>query len=111
MILKIRARHFKDTFFSAYRNCAICKALKEHFPGKEVREHVSSTLIDEERWPHENYDALLFEEDAMQAKVHNYDDTVVRIININGLEVDTYPPLSSTTAEDLLKESVLAVVQ
>lgn len=105
MILKIRARHFKNTAFFTPCNCAISKALKELYPEGDVpliSEQIDYIIVAGKEYKHESYPAISFHEDQANAVAHNFDDTVIRVVNIEGLEPT--PELSTVTAEQLLRE-------
>jgi len=83
ILLNLLARHFKDTNYVC--NCAIEKAaeemLKEH-----VTEHVDSLCIHKHdgivEYNHEWYGRALFNADADNAANANFDDTIIRTIEL-----------------------------
>jgi hypothetical protein len=103
MILKIRARHFKGAHFFDPCNCAITKALMEHFPAKFISEDIDRIHVGKETYTHESYPHSNFKEDMINATAHNFDDTVIRVVNIKGLQEPV--ELSTLTSRQLLQES------
>lgn len=45
MILQLKAKHFKNTYYQNIYNCAISKAAKEHFNVKEAIETVTHLSV------------------------------------------------------------------
>lgn len=86
--LPLRARHFEGTEFGDCENCSISKGYKDLTGEKNVSEGAVSlnvydkrfTLI--KRFKHRLYDAYDFAEDRLKAIAHNYDDTIIRTIEL-----------------------------
>jgi hypothetical protein len=100
MILKLRARHFKDTEFCGKHNgkgpCAIEKALHEIFKNTLINECFDRVYVGglDNRHYHERYDSETFHADQKQAEILNYSEDVIREINI--------PTLQEPSGEELV---------
>jgi hypothetical protein len=86
--LKLKAKHFKDTIFVNNTNCAIAKAAKEQFKVEKVSEGIDTLYVrfsnfQETEYKHEYYGDIDFNQDLEIAKKHNYDDTIIRKIELN----------------------------
>jgi hypothetical protein len=86
--LELKAKHFKDTIFVSITDCAISKAAKEQFKVKNVFEgldilSVKFSNLQETEYKHEYYGDRDFNQDLEIAKKHNYDDTIIRKIELN----------------------------
>lgn len=125
MILKLKAKHFLKTSYSDASNCAMCKALKDVFPNHFPLEIVDAIRLldkpvgeyfDEDNFPlsdlpmkyyHESYSLDHFTDDRRKAAQYNFDETIIREIEIIGLE-EPAVELSTITVDQLLQEPVKA---
>lgn len=82
MILELRAIDFKDTDFGNPCNCAISKAAKKKFKAKEVSEGITDITIEGIVYNHEFYGTDEYYSDKHKAASHNYDNTVIRTIEL-----------------------------
>lgn len=83
MKLLLKAKHFKDTFFAVHCDCAVAKSAMDLFPlAKCFDEDVDELLVDGVKYNHERYSYRIFVEDKTVASTHNYDETVIREIEL-----------------------------
>lgn len=80
IILELKAEHFKDTKYWCNK-CAIGKAFNEEFG---YYPSVGKSFIEtkEARLEFSSYDDFEFVADKKKAKKHNWDDTVIRTIEL-----------------------------
>lgn len=76
IILKIRARHFRDASFMSNVDCPVARAAKDQFKAKDVAEAVFNIYVTKRNikvYSHEYYDDKMFNRDSRKAKgkVHN----------------------------------------
>lgn len=91
MKLELKAKHFKNTEYLNFKKghyCAIEKALKTLLPkNTSVIEGATEVGIDGVDYKHAEYDYPHFSADKDLAKTHNYDNTIIRVINIPKLKL------------------------
>lgn len=83
--LLLKAKHFKHTNYIGWGKgdyCAIEKAAIEQFKPDIVSEQVYNVVIDDILYRHEIYDELDFSSDGEEAKKHNYDETIIKEIEL-----------------------------
>jgi hypothetical protein len=86
MIIQIKAKHYRNTYFSECLNCAISKAVRDALPlVSRVNEGVTNVKIDGKQYEHDPYWPEDFRKDQDEAKKHNWDEIVIREIEIQGL--------------------------
>lgn len=77
IVLKIRARHFKDADFISNDDCPVARAAKDQFQAKDVSEAVHRIYVGKHTrlkvYAHEYYNDKMFDRDRRKArgKVHN----------------------------------------
>jgi hypothetical protein len=86
--LELKAKYFKDTSFISITDCAIAKAAKDQFKVENVSEGLDIlslrfSNLEETEYKHEYYGDIDFNQDLEIAKKHNYDDTIIRKIELN----------------------------
>lgn len=86
IILKIRARHFKNAVFIDNCGCAIAKAARNKFRAK-AEEGVFKLIVtkkdsSEKIYAHQYYSNGLFEKDYRKAKRAKFGDKVIRELTL-----------------------------
>lgn len=82
MKLELKAKHFEGTFYVSCNGfCAIEKAYFE-LTGNACREGVDFLSTNGNRIDHEAYEVDEFDSDKLKAETHNWDDTVIRTIEL-----------------------------
>lgn len=77
IILKLRARHFKNVVYMSNDDCPVARAAKEHFKTKNIGEGVTYLYVVKrgmKRYNHKEYNNRHFAYDkgkAKRAKSHN----------------------------------------
>lgn len=125
MILQLKAKHFKHTNFigvSSKSNffdssdgsegdtcgCAIDKALSGIFgPESFISECIAFVNVNGQKYNHKYYESDDFDIDKARAIIANFDETIIREINIPGLKAPI--ELSTMMSDDLLKEDTKRV--
>lgn len=88
--LRLRAKHFKNATFREPCDCPIYKAAMEQFKlpkNTYVAEGIHYLVIEEEDHAHDAYYRSDYDDDYAIAERHNFDDTIIRNINL-----PTYEP-------------------
>lgn len=89
-ILQLKAKHFKNATFREPHECPIYKAAMDQFEFPKntiVGEGVHYLKIDGEDHVHDAYYRSDYDKDYVIASQHNFDDTIIREINL-----PTYEP-------------------
>lgn len=80
--LILKAKHFKDAMYEDICNCPLAKAGKEQFKTDRVSEGAIELTINGIDHRHECYGDNKFKEDLAKAIDANYDETVIREIEL-----------------------------
>lgn len=85
--LTVRACHFKGANFKEPCLCALSNAAKEHFGVKKIAEAIYRLRVNaytkrERFYLHECYDDKDFDTDMSIATAANFDDTIIRTIEL-----------------------------
>lgn len=80
--LLVRAKHYKETDFGDYCDCALSKAAKDQLGAVSVNEGCGNIKIDGKNYGHNRYDFNMFSEDYAKAKADNFSDAVITTIGL-----------------------------
>lgn len=81
MFIEIKAAHFKGSSFDSIEDDPICKAIKENH--SVVLNGISECYIDGKRYRHTRYDLNKYRLDSDFAEELNYDQTVIRRLELD----------------------------
>lgn len=87
ILLKLKAKHFKDSYFLDCRRCPIANAAKDQFNTNLASEHTNYLVLDQfgkpdEMYLHLPYDGFDFVKDLKLAEAFGYNNTVIRSISL-----------------------------
>lgn len=82
MTVKIRAKHFKKTYYCSNLGCPLARAAKEIFPNTRPSELVDKLRVKGQVYHHVAYNYHDFLADRYTAERHKYDETVIRTIKL-----------------------------
>lgn len=82
MMVKLLASYFKNSSFHDINGCPLAQAIKDAFKTDDVNVGIYSTHINRELHLHEAYYPETYEKDRALALATNFDNTVIRQIDV-----------------------------